>query len=373
MRMLRLAVSSARLLAGLLFAQAAAAQIVVGQTADLSGPAAASVTELNTGARLLIESVNRNGGVHGQAIKLVQLDDRNDPALSPVNARQLIEQHHAQVLFLSRGTPHTQALLPLLAQHGIALVAPSTGAMALRRPPHPLVFNVRASYQREAERAVQHLATLGMRRIAVLRVDDSFGADAAEGAQRGFASRGLEPLAIETFDRAQPDLIPAATRLAAAQAQAVLMIGSGAAVAQGVQALRATGSRAQVVTLSNNASHGFVRLLGPHARGVVVTQVLPPERALNMPVVQQAVTLARAAGLMELSPAMMEGFVSAKLLVEALRRAGPRPDRARIAAALAGLGRWDLGGLELDYGGGGREGIRHVELSIIAADGRFKR
>lgn len=361
------------LLSAMLFAQPAAAQIVVGQTADLSGPAAASVAELNAGARLLIDSVNRSGGVHGQAIRLVQLDDRNDPALSPVNARQLIEQHQAQVLFLSRGTPHTQALLPLLERHGIALVAPSTGAMVLRRPPHRLVFNLRASYQREAERAVQHLATLGMRRIAVLRVDDSFGADAAEGALRGFAANGLEPLALETFDRARPDLTPAAARLAAAQAQAVLMIGSASAVVQGVQALRAAGSRAQVLTLSNNASHGFIRLLGPHARGVVVTQVFPSERALDLAVVQQAVTLARAAGLADLSPAAMEGFVSARLLVEALRRAGPRPDRERIASALSGLGRWDLGGLELDYSGGGREGIRHVELSIITADGRFRR
>ena len=205
--------------------------------------------------------------------------------------------------------------------------------------------------------------------IVVGQTADLSGPAAASVAELNAGAR----LLIERFDRAQPDLASAAARLAAAQAQAVLVIGSGAAVARATQSLRAAGSRAQVVTLSNNASHGFIRLLGPHARGVVVTQVFPSQRALDLGAVQQAVTLAREAGLADLSPAMMEGFVSAKLLLEALRRAGPKPDRARIAAALGSLGRWDLGGLVLDYGRGSREGVRYVELSIIGADGRFMR
>ncbi len=362
-----------RLLPPLAFAAAAQAQIVVGQTADLSGPAAASVKELNQGASLCIDEINARGGVHGQPVKLVRLDDRNDPALARGNARKLIEEHGAHVLFLSRGTPQTQAILPLLAEHGIGLVAPSTGAMALRRPAHPHVFNVRAPYQREAEHAVRHLDTLGIERIAVLHVDDSFGEDAAAGAAKGFKAVGKEPLRVEKFDRARPDLAPPVRRIVAAQAQSVLVVGSGEAVAAATRLIREAGSRAQVLTLSNNASRGFVELLGPHAHGVVVTQVFPSERSLKSRVAKEASDLARDRGLAALSPAMMEGFVSAKVLVEGLRRAGREPTRARIVQAFDTMRRHDLGGLEISYAPAHHDGIDFVDLSIISSDGKFLR
>ena len=351
----------------------ACGDIVVGQTADLSGPASASVKELNFGAALYVDEVNRRGGVHGQRIKLVQLDDRNDPAIAPVNALALINEHKALVLFLSRGTPHTQAIVPLLREHGIGLVAPSTGAMVLRHPVNPYVFNVRASYQREAERAVEHLFGLGIKRISILQVNDTFGEDAAAGALRAFASAGASPAATERFDRETNDFAGLAGRIVAADSQAVLIIGSAAAVANATRSLRALGSRAQVVTLANNASGGFIKQLGGVAHGVVVTQVFPSERSLSVPVAKEASDLARARGVQELTPAMMEGFVSAKVLVEGLRRAGPAPTRMKLVEALRTLRRFDVGGLEIGYSPDDHGGIRYVDISIISADGRFLR
>jgi branched-chain amino acid transport system substrate-binding protein len=354
-------------------ATCAVAQIVVGQTADFSGPAAASVKELSEGALLYRDEVNARGGVHGQRIRLVQLDDRNDPKLTPGNARKLIVDHKALVLFLSRGTPQTQAIIPLLAQHQIALVAPSTGAMVLRTPVHPYIFNVRAPYQREAEQAVHHLHTLGLQRIAVLHVDDSFGDDAAAGAMKGFNALGQQPVGMEKFDRITLDFASAMPKIVAARAQAVLVIGSGVAVARATQLLRQTGSQAQVVTLSNNASSGFVQLLGPLARGMIVTQVFPSERSLKVRVAKEAHDLVRRRGGPELSPAMMEGFVSAKVLVEGLRRAGPNPTRQKIADAFNAMHFYDVGGLEIRFTPENHSGIHYVDLSIIAHNGKFLR
>lgn len=40
---------------------------------------------------------------------------------------------------------------------------------------------MRAPYQREAERAIAHLASVGQSRLAIMQVDDRFGADSAAG------------------------------------------------------------------------------------------------------------------------------------------------------------------------------------------------
>ena len=243
--------------------------------------------------------------------------------------------------------------------------------MVLHQPLKRYVFNVRATYQREAERAVAHLASIGVRRLAVVHVDDSFGNDGLEGARKGLQAAGLEPVAVAKFDRTKPDFAPLLPGLKAAEPQAVLLIGSGTAVVEGIRSFKGATVAGQYITLSNNASAGFVKLLGDQGHGVVVSQVMPASQSYAL--VKEATQLAKAQGVDELSPAMLEGFASAKVLVEALRRAGPKPSRASLHNALENLGRVDLGGLVLDYSPTDHTGLDFVDLSIISAGGKFRR
>jgi ABC-type branched-subunit amino acid transport system substrate-binding protein len=179
-------------------------------------------------------------------------------------------------------------------------------------------------------------------------------------------------VAVIKADRSKPDFAAIVPQLIKADAQAVIWIGSSVAVSGGVKALRQAGSAMQVITVSNNASSGFTKQLGDAVRGVIVTQVFPNERSMSYSINREAATLAKAKGA-TLSPSVMEGFASAKVLVEGLRRAGPKPTREKIVAALSGMGHYDLGGLELGYGPGDRTGLSFVELSIIDASGQFRR
>ena len=351
----------------------ARADIVIGQSSGFTGPVSAGVKENTDGAKLYFDHVNASGGVNGEKIRLVSLDDKFDPKLTAENARKLVTEHQAIALFLVRGTPHTQAVMPLLPELKVPLVAPSTGAQLLHEPPHPWIFNVRATYQRESERAIEHLALIGVTRIGVIHVDDTFGADVLEGAKRGLAAAKLEPVLIEKFDRKEWDFSKIAPQTAASGAQAVLFIGSAKTVAEGVAALRAAGSRAQVITISNNASDGFIKLLGPHARGVIVTQVFPYERSIASPLVKEAIEMAKAKGLDGVTPAMLEGFAGAKVLTIALKRT-PKPVTAeKLRDTLDNLGRIDFGKLELAYSPKDHTGLEFVDMSIIDANGRFTR
>ncbi|RZL90222.1 MAG: amino acid ABC transporter substrate-binding protein [Variovorax sp.] len=350
----------------------AGAQILIGQSADMSGPVAASVKETIAGSQLVIDQVNAQGGIHGEKIEMIRMDDGLDPKRSLENSRALIEEKKVVALLLNRGTPNALAVIPLLDKSGTPLIGPSTGAMALHKPLQKHVFNVRSTYQREAEKAVQHLNTVGMQRIAVVQANDSFGKDAMEGAAKGFEKAGLKPVALVLADRNKPDFAAIVPQLTGANAQAVLWIGSGTAVTDGVKALRAAGSAAQIITLSNNAASGFIKELGTASAGVIITQVLPYERAFGNPLIKEASDLAKAHGDVELSPALLEGFVATKVLVEALRRAGPKPTRAKVLAALNGL-QYDVGGgLEVNYSALDHSGIDYVDLSIVSG-GRFKR
>jgi branched-chain amino acid transport system substrate-binding protein len=356
-----------------LHATAVHAQLRIGQPSGFTGAVAAGVKENAAGAELYFNAVNARGGVHGQPIELIKVDDKFDPKLTVQVARELITQQKVLALFLNRGTPHSQALLPLLAEYKVPLVAPSTGAMLLHQPVNPWVFNVRATYQREAARAVEHLSIIGIRRIAVFETDDSFGADGAAGAMVGLERAKLQPAMRAKFPREKPDFAPLVEQLKASQAQAVIVIGSVVNVVNATKALRAAGSRAQVITLSNNASEGFIKQLGEHARGVIVTQVFPNERSIASPLIKEAIELARSKGLPGITPAMMEGYAAAKVLTEGLRRAGPNPTPQKLRDALEGMDRFDIGGLEVSYSRANHTGLDFADLSIIDHNGRFHR
>ena len=349
------------------------AQILIGQTAGFTGPVGAGVKETTDGAKLYIDTINAKGGVNGQKIELISLDDKFDPKNAGENARQLIEEKNVLAMFLTRGTPHTQAILPHLDKHGVPLIGPSTGAMVLHQPVQKHVFNVRATYQREAEKAVTHLSSMGITRIAIVHADDSFGADGVAGAQKGLVAAKLQPSVLEKFNRGKPDFGPIAPKIVQTNTQAVIMVASGQAVVDGTKAFRAAGSAAQIVTLSNNASGGFIKSLGDNARGVIVTQVFPYERSIAFGMVKEAQEMAKAKGGGDITPAMLEGFAAAKVLVEGLRRAGPKPTREKLQAALEGIRKLDLGGLEVNYSPEDHTGLDFADLSIIGTDGKFMR
>jgi branched-chain amino acid transport system substrate-binding protein len=356
----------------ILSAQSLNAQILIGQTAGFTGAVSAGVQETWAGAKLHINEVNAKGGLFGQKIEVIQKDDQFKPDLAAANAKTLIEDDKVIALFLSRGTPHTEAILPVIEKYGVPLIAPSTGAMLLQKPVKRLVFNVRASYQFEAEKSIEQLSAMALSKIAVIHVDDTFGKDALVGYQKGFEVLKLKPIFTANFDRTKPNFEAIVIQTKKLDPTAIVFAGSGTAVVEGIAALRKSGWQGMVSTLSNNASDGFIKLLGKNAAGVMVSQVFPNERLDLDPLIRE-INRANSKNIGNyLSPAMVEGYAAAKVLVQGLRSAGPNPTREKLVKAMSNL-KVDMGLLKITYSDSSHAGVSFSELSIIGNDGKFKR
>lgn len=120
--------------------------ILVGQSAAFSGPSAQQSLEFRAGAHEVFEQVNARGGIHGRQLVMVYRDDRLDPALARRNTERFIKGDKVFALFGYFSTPTVQAVLPLIEQARVPLIAPLSGAQLLRLPVNPLIFNIRASY-----------------------------------------------------------------------------------------------------------------------------------------------------------------------------------------------------------------------------------
>lgn len=348
--------------------------VLIGQTIGLTGTVAGPVKEMNEGANAYFASVNSAGGIHGRKIELLIMDDKFLPDLAGKNAESLLKKDKVFALFQSRGTPHTAAILPHLATYKAPLVAPSTGGESFHVPVNKWVFNVRAKYQDEVIKAVEHFNTVGVKNIGLLTYEkeDPLGLDGITGFEKGMAAAKLTPTFIEIFPRLNPDFEATAAKLIAAKPQALIIVSSGKNTIEIIKAIRAKGSTMQIMVMSNNASSGFSEALGSAGVGLIMAQITPPPHLVTSKLGKEFQEAAKATGATT-SYAAMEGYVSAKVLGEGLKRTGRKLTRDGFIRALESMQRVDLGGLLITYKDNDHSGSEFIELTLIGKDGRYLR
>ena len=344
-------------------------RILIGQSAAFTGTPAEEVKQATAGANLYFDGVNRSGGINGRKIVLSSLDDGFEPKRTVDNTHKLIDEQKVFALFLYRGTPTTEAVLPLIRDAKIPLVAPVTGASSLHEPMQRYVFNVRSKYRDEVEKTVSQISAMGMVKLAVFASNDSFGKDAQEGL---IASTKLHKLAaptVATYERNTVAVEPAVAKILAAQPQAVFMFCTAKPCDAFIRQYRAAGGFQPLFTLSNVSSQVFLSGLGPLARGLGITQVFPNPRDITIAIVKEFREALKTHSELSDSYPTFEGFISAKILSEGLRRAGSTPTREGLVTALEDMKTSDLGGLNVHYGPASRTGSTFVELTVIGKNG----
>jgi ABC-type branched-subunit amino acid transport system substrate-binding protein len=348
-----------------------AQEIVIGQSAPLTGPAADIGRDIRDGAQVVFDKVNAAGGIKGRPITLVTLDDANDKQRAADNAGKLLKERGALALFgFASATLATNAI-PLAADVGAVVFAPFTGSLSIRDKPS--VFTVRASYRDEAERIVAFEKSVGAQSAVVLHYDDEVGRVNYETVAAVLAGTGPKPPAVAIKRNATIDA-SVVEAIVKTQAQYVFATTQAGPVVSIIKALAEQGRTIPVVALSFVNPDELVALLGTEGRGTVVSQVVPsPRLATNptYPVIRECADALTRAKKAKLNYTSLEACIAAKVLVEGLKRASPNPSRSTLLRALEGMDRYDAGGYTVTFSGTNHHGSHFVDLSILSRDKQF--
>lgn len=348
-----------------------ASTVLLGQSAPLTGPAAALGTEMRTGAKVYFDYVNSKGGVYGRKIELRSLDDGYEPARTVPNTKKLIDEDKVFALFGYVGTPTSVAALPVFTQAKVPFFGAFTGAEVLRDPFNPYIFNVRASYYDETEKIVEQLVSTGAKNIAVFYQNDAYGQAGLKGVQRAMDKRKLKISATGTVERNTIAVAPAVKTILAVQPDAVIMISAYTSCGEFIREMKKAGSAAQFYNVSFVGSQALADNLGKEGVGVAISQVMPFPWAPSVPVIKEYQELMLKAGQKEFTFTTVEGFIAAKIFVEGLKRAGKDLNREKFIAALETMGDVDVGGYFVSFSPKNHNGSHFVDLTIIARDGKF--
>ena len=345
-------------------------RIVLGQSAAFSGPAMQLGTQFHAGAKLHFDQLNAKGGVGGRAIEIRQLDDGYEPDRCQANTERLIKDE-VFALFGYIGTPTSLAALPLATSARVPFIAPFTGAMGLREPFKREAFHLRASYDDETALIVKQLIELSQNRIGVFYQNDAYGKAGLSGVTKALAARQLKPIAEGTVERNSEDVAAAVAKLAKSGAQAIVQIGAYKACAAFIRQAKQAGYGGKFYNVSFVGTQALADELGKDGAGVVVSQVVPSPYNPARPVSREFVAAAKQQGRVQANLSSMEGYLAAKLFTEGLKRAGGRPTREALIAALESINE-DFGGYRVSFGPGNHVASKFVELSMLTGDGRVR-
>ncbi len=348
-------------------------KIVLGQAAVFSGPAAQLGIQMRNGIKAYLDHVNAQGGVHGRKIELVTEDDRYETKVAPLASKKLIEEHKVFALLGYVGTPTGVAHLPVINQAKVPLVGMFTGAEVLRVPFSRYIFHVRASYYDETEKIVEQIVSIGGKNIAVFYQDDAYGLAGLTGTEIAMKKRNMQISAKATVERNTVKVENAVKAINAVKPDAVVMISAYTSIAEFVRQMKKAGSGATFYNVSFVGSKALADALGKEGVGVAISQVVPFPWGTGVPVVKEYQQLAKKAGFTDYNFSALEGFLSAKVLVEGLRRTGRNLTRERFISTMEAMGDVDLGGFYVGYSPTNRAGSKFVDLTIIGRQGRFLR
>jgi branched-chain amino acid transport system substrate-binding protein len=350
---------------------ALAEDIVIGQSAPLSGGNAELGNDIRNGALAYFKKVNDAGGVAGAKIKLVTLDDRNDVKQAAENTQKLLEEQHAVALFGYASSTLSIPAMPEVAEHKVPFFAPFTGADTIRKQ-NEYVYTVRSTYADEIEKIINFWGNLGSTRVTVLHYDDAVGKQNFETVATVLKKFNRQPVSVAI--KRNTDITEGNIRDVIASDPNVLVVTTlYAPAAQMIKKLKAANRATMVTSLSFAGASQLAKALGPDATGVSVAITVPTPRSQGVPVVRECGDAWIAAGQKEmLSVTALEACIAAKVLVEGIKRAGKDVSRASLHRSLSALGRFDAGGYVVDFKPNFRHGGSFVGMALLRPNGEVR-
>jgi ABC-type branched-subunit amino acid transport system substrate-binding protein len=360
-------------------------EILLGISAPFSGSAKELGSQMKLGIETAFALANDAGGINGRQVKLMAADDGYEPRRTADTIRELYEKQKVLGFIGNVGTPTTEVALPYALEHHALFFGAFTGADLLRRdPPDRYVFNYRASYAEETNAVVRYLVKVRHVRpeqIAVFAQHDAFGDAGFDGVAKAIRSlHGNDEAILRlNYERNTVNVDDAVARLRAHRGaiKAVVMVAVYRPAAHFIEKTRDLYPGmiyTNVSFVGSTALADELMLLGPRfANGVIVTQVVPAIDGYASAILKYRNALAKYQGDETPDYVSFEGYVDGNLLLEGLRRAGPRPDTEKLVDGLESIRNFDMGlGTLVSFGPSDHQGSHRVWGTQLNSQGHYE-
>ena len=261
----------------------AAGTIKIGGLFAVTGPPAfLGEPERNT-AKMVVDSINRAGGIKGQKLELIVYDTAGDATKAVQMATKLIKDDKVVAIIGPSTTGETMAVIPVVEKERIPLISCAAGSK-ITDPVKPYVFKTAQNDGLAVAKIFEHLQKQKQNRVAILTVSDGFGASGREQLKALAPKFGIQLLLDDTYGPKDTDMTSQLTKVRASQAQVLIVWGTNPGPAVIAKNARQLGLKLPLYMSHGVSSKKFIELAGDAAEGirlpsgkVIVADVLPKQ------------------------------------------------------------------------------------------------
>lgn len=249
-------------IASILAAGQASADITIGVSMPLTGPASGLGIPSKNGFALWPATLG------GEKVKLVILDDASDPTQGGKNARRFVTDDKVDVIIGSSATAPAMAISEVATES--QTVQLSTSPVELPEGKGGWTFRLAQSNNVMASGLIRQMKTANIKSLGFLGYSDGYGESWLREISAAAKSMGIQLVATERYGRADTSVTAQALKLVAARPDAVLVVGSGSGAAMPHKTLMERGYQGKVYQTHSAASNDLIRLGGKDVEGAVV-------------------------------------------------------------------------------------------------------
>lgn len=252
----------------MLAAGPALAQIKIGASLAVTGPAAFLGDPEAKTLKMLVEQLNASGGIDGEEVELVLYDDGADPNKARTFATRLIEEDEVVAVIGGTSTGATMAMAPLFTDAEIPFVS-LAGAVVIIDPVKEYVFKTPHTDRMACLKIFEDIKARGMTRIGLISGTGGFGKSMREQCLDVAGEAGVEIVADETYGPGDADVTPQLTNISNTEGvEAIVNPGFGQGPAVVTRNYAQLGIELPFYQSHGVASDSFIHLAGDAAEGV---------------------------------------------------------------------------------------------------------
>ncbi|MEW6659381.1 MAG: ABC transporter substrate-binding protein [Thermodesulfobacteriota bacterium] len=226
----RLAIILAVVLVGALVFSAPAAEkkepIKIGAFFALSGPGAPIGTPTKLVAEMVVDKINKAGGINGRKIELVMGDTESDPAKAATIAKKFIHTDKVAAIIGPTATGEGMNVKKIVEEAGIPTFMTVGGdpvIMGGKFGAYTYVFKSPQRSSTAVEKLYSYLKEKKLTKVALLTASDPFGKDGAKWLEELAPKYGLTLVAKESFGPKDIDMTAQLTKVKNTDPQAIVV------------------------------------------------------------------------------------------------------------------------------------------------------
>lgn len=195
---------------------------------SLTGPLAGSSQAQLEGLEIVVDSINADGGIAGEQVELIVVDDQLDPTKAVTLLQEQIDKAKPDMVVHGVSSAVSLAMLPLLTRNEVLSIG-NTYANAINDPAtFPYAFGTNPVVALDPEAAAELFTAEGYENIAYIGANDALGQSISEAFSEVLGEKGFK-LTQESYAPADLDMTAQLQRLQATNPDVLIVQGYGTA------------------------------------------------------------------------------------------------------------------------------------------------